>query len=69
MEKGKEIMMCKKSKRQTDEKSSKERLEVCIQELIDIAKQLEIPSKVIKKTGENLLYVAAVLEIIERGER
>jgi hypothetical protein len=40
-----------------------------MQEIIDVAKQSEAPSKVIKAVGENLLYVAAALEIIEKGER
>ena len=53
----------------TDEKSSEERLEAVVQELIDVAKQSETPSKVIKKVGENFLYIAAALEIIEEGER
>lgn len=59
----------KRVKDKTEEKSSEERLEASIQELIDIAKQSEAPSKVIKKVGKNFLYVATALEIIERGER
>lgn len=57
----------KRVKDETDEKSSEERLEASMQELIDIAKQSEAPSKVIKKVGENFLYFAATLEIIERS--
>lgn len=56
-------------KDKTDEKSSEERLEDIMQEIIDVAKQSEAPSKVIKEVGKNFLYVATALEIIEEGER